>query len=494
MGATERVTSISEVKPRIFRVFISYAKEDEKIAAAVFDAVRIALGVFADVFIDTALRFGLSFQDEIKRRLDDTDLLIVIYSAALKPSHSFTGMELGYFIGVMERDQAASRQRRIVPVYLEAPPDLLAGNEGINIGISRATLEMSLEEYTQSLQVDSENRMVKFLLEFQDVVDKVREANGFPNVRKRAEEQDICGLVRKMQLSIFAQLKSTPESTLKPQKQIVIRTSDSALESAGRELPADAVLSPSGTGNPLSIFGLPSQEMSWAEFCKLTQDSKFRNSWTDAVTTVVRSSLQGQLDVDNSQVIISNDERHAFRVILTTGTRYFNGTREFNLYFVEYLRPKEFGDRATSLVLKGLELCCRFRFLFLEKNSEFSHMNLRIAERSRFIELVRNIERELNLFRRDSIEAGLDRANVWADFVDWRYLQKMSEEWRPLESQIRDYCAKIRAVDLENPDTLPNLQNALADLINQLETKMRPLSTQLICGLTDSLKQLCSCD
>jgi hypothetical protein len=486
------VQVISEPKPRILRVFISYAKEDEKIAVAAFEAIRTALGTFADVFIDNALQFGVSFQDEIKKRLDETDLLVVIYSATLKPSHSFTGMELGYFIGAMERNQHADRPRRIVPIYLDTPPDILSGNEGINIGISRATLELSLEEYSASLNVDSEHRMVKFLAEFQEIVDKIRDENGFPKVVKRPEEQDLCGLVRKMQLTIFSHLKTSPESTLKPQKQVTIRTGSFAVESGRADLPDDAVLVPVGTGSPMSIFGLQDQEVTWADFAKLTKNSKFRDSWIDAITSVVTSSLQGQLDVDNSQVIVSNDERHAFRVILTTGTRYFNGMREFNLYFVEYLRPRDFGDPSTTLVLKGLELSCRFRFLFLEKNSEFSHMNLRIALPDRLHELGRNIERELNLLRRDAIEMGLDKANIWADFVDWQYLQKMSEAWRPLEGEIRRLCVLLRAAKSDSAE-IPQLRDSLADTIKQLETSVRPLNTQIICGLTDSLKKFCGC-
>jgi hypothetical protein len=143
-------------------------------------------------------------------------------------------------------------------------------------------------------------------------------------------------------------------------------------------------------------------------------------------------------------------------------------------------------------VLKRLELRCRFRFLFLERNSEFSHMNIRIAMTSRVQELGRSIERELNLVQRDAIEMGLDKPNIWADFVDWQYLQKMSEEWRPLEVKIRDICVQIRGVK-EDSDEILTLRGRLADTIEQLETKIRPLNTQLICGLTDSLKKFCSC-
>ncbi len=63
--------------------------------------------------------------------------------------------------------------------------------KGSTLVFLRATLELSLEEYSASLKIDSENRMVKFLSEFQDIVDKLREENGFPKVLKRPRNR-IC--------------------------------------------------------------------------------------------------------------------------------------------------------------------------------------------------------------------------------------------------------------------------------------------------------------
>ena len=484
---TEKVTDVGP-KPRVLRIFISYAKEDQKIAIAVYNAIQTALGAFADVFIDDALRFGLKFQDEIKKRLDQTDVLVVIYSAELKPSHSFTGMELGYFMRVIERETSFSDfKRRIIPIYVDGPPDTLSDMEGINIGISRSTLAMTFEEYEATLTLDADNRMVKFLQEFQEVVDKIREKNGFPKVPQSPDQQDVLELVRKMQLAIFSHLRTSPESTLKPQKQIIISTNDVALESSGDDLPSDAVLTPVGSGNPMSVFGLPSTETTWGDFQRLIKNAKFRDSWIDAITSVVTSSLQSQLEVDNSQVIVSQDEKHAFRVILTSGTKYFNGVREFNLYFVEYLRRGDFGDQSTTLLLKGLELSCRFRFLFLERNSEFSSMSIRIANPAAIRDVARKVEREMNLLLRDALGVGLDKANVWADFVDWPCLARMNEAWQPIELKIRDNLTEIRRC-CQDSETLPALRESLAASIQELETTFKPLNAELIDELTDKLK------
>jgi hypothetical protein len=236
----------------------------------------------------------------------------------------------------------------------------------------------------------------------------------------------------------------------------------------------------------MSIFGLANAEISWEDFQQQTKEDKFRDSWVDAITSVITSSLQSQLEVDNSQVIVSHDEKHAYRVILTTGTKYFNGVREFSLYFVEYLRRADFGDRDTSVLFKGLELLCRFRSLFLERNSEFSSLSYKIANPNALRDMARSTERELNLLRRDALELGLDRANVWAEFVDWTRLIKLADVWRPIESRIRESLADMRRCEA---DELGIHRQSLLTALEDLETAMRPLNAEAIAEMADKLKK-----
>jgi len=94
--------------------------------------------------------------------------------------------------------------------------------------------------------------------------------------------------------------------------------------------------------------------------------------WRAAVLSVITSSLDSRIDVDNSQIILSSDEPKAYRVILTSAIKYYDDKREFHLYLVETLRRGDHGDEFTSLLLKALEFTCRFHFLFFEKGSPFS--------------------------------------------------------------------------------------------------------------------------
>jgi hypothetical protein len=483
MGTSPALKARAEIKPRIFRLFISYAREDEKIAIAVFNALQMALGPSAEVFIDSGLRFGLNFEDEIQKRLDETDTLVVVDSNALKPAFGFTGLELGYFIRAMEHETDRDFPRRIIPIYSDKPPDPLARHEGIKIDISRATLSLTLDEYEDRLQsVDFDHPTVRFLREFQSLVDDLHEKYYGVRIPQASDQRDLPSLVKRMQLAIFSHLKTTPEMTLKPQKQITIRTSDAALKADGGGLPDDAMIIPVGTGNPLSIFGLESVETTWGDFQTNTQNAKFSDSWMDAITSVVTSSLKSQLEIDNSQVIVSNDETHTYRVILTTGTKYYDGVREFTLYFVEYLKREDFGDRDTTLLLKGLELSCRFRSMFLEQSSEFSSISAKMARSLK--DAAREMEREMNLLHRDAMELGLDRPHKLAEFVDSSHLVKVVEVWRPLDVKLRGLLSQIRRAEA---DAVEGFREPLVAMLCELETSMRPLNADVISEMAAKL-------
>jgi hypothetical protein len=115
----------------------------------------------------------------------------------------------------------------------------IAEHEGISIGISRATLNMTLEEYKATLQnIDFDDSGVRLLPQFQQLVNDVREQHGKPWLYHDESQRDLPGIVAKMQIAIFSHLKSTldPEGTLKPQYQITLKTSDSALRAVYRKV------------------------------------------------------------------------------------------------------------------------------------------------------------------------------------------------------------------------------------------------------------------
>jgi hypothetical protein len=221
------------------------------------------------------------------------------------------------------------------------------------------------------------------------------------------------------------------------------------------------------------------------------QGRRFGASWRDAIVSVITSSLPNKVDIDNSQIIVSTDEKHVYRLILTTSTTYYNGKREFNIYLVEALRPYDYGNKETTLLLKGLEIVCRFRFMFLEEMSQFSGHNVLAMNLERLPELAHNLLRELNFLRRDAQEVGLDQPNEWRAFVSWEVIQRMSGNWEPLEKTIRATAGKIVTHKGDRTDCggMDVLRSELSTILSRLDESIQGDNRILIKEMTEQLKR-----
>jgi hypothetical protein len=248
-------------------------------------------------------------------------------------------------------------------------------------------------------------------------------------------------------------------------------------------------LAPVGSGGPMAIFGLQDDSITWTKFLQSTSGNMYCDSWREAITSVVMSSFPNRIDVDNSQVVVSSDAAKAYRIILTTATRYYDDTREFNLYFVETIRRSDYGDEATTLLLKGLELVCRFRFLFLEEDSEFWHQSIKMMPPDRVPEIASRMQRELNLLRKDSRDAGLDQPNIWRRFVSWDHLTKMGADYVPREEKMRSVINRI--LDSKRKmDAIVPLRQELSDVLKDLAETIKPENTLLLKEMSAKLQEL----
>jgi hypothetical protein len=473
-------------EPRIFRVFISYASEDAPIAEAIDKCLTTALDDhFAEIYWDRGfLQAGDKFKEEIESKLERSDVLIIVYTGATKASHGYTGWEVGYFDALMK----AHPNKRKVPLFLQSLPATATDDQGVSLNIGPDKLQLTHTEFEAGLTIDSDDPLCKMIETWQDSVADLTKAAGFQKKDLRPE-QNAASCVKTLRLEIFRYLKTTVDITLKPQKQITIKAKGAALQQSDSDLPPDAQLVPVGSGGSMAIFGLPDVSTTWEKFLQATSGSKFQDSWRDAITSVVMSSFPALINVDNSQVILSNDETKAYRIILTTATRYYDDNREFNLYFVEALRRPDYGDQSTTLLLKGLDLVCRFRSLFLEDDSEFGFQNVQNLSPEPFLRLASQLPKELNLLRKDSQEAGLDQPKVWRKFVTWDHIDKMGRDYRPREAKMRETISRI-ATAKGQPDQLIQLRQQLSDVLKDIAETIRPENTLLLHEMASKLQEI----
>jgi hypothetical protein len=284
-------------------------------------------------------------------------------------------------------------------------------------------------------------------------------------------------------------LKCTVENVVKPQKQITIRVKGSALDQASESLPPEAELRPFGKGGSMSIFGLSDETITWGEFLNLTASQTFGDSWKNAITTVVLSSFPDRVDVDNSQVILAIDGKTGYRVILTTATKYYNDFREYNVYFVEMLQRADYGDQDTTCLLKGLQLVCRFRSMFLEPDSDFLGQNILLTNIHGLPDLSNRMLKELNLLHRDAQEAGLDKPGMWAKYVNFDHIKTIAEAYRPCDIKLREIIPKITSARGQSA-LLESYRKEMSEVLTSMETVVRPENGLLLKEMAAELNRI----
>jgi hypothetical protein len=471
----------SDTQPKL-RFFISYASEDRAISIALSNALNKALGdVFAEVWLDTqSLRVGYEFSKQIRNQLDLTDVLLVVYTGKEKLSHSFTGVEIGYFLGVMDRSPVGVIPRRIVSFYLDQPPPATSDIQGISFSITRDTLDLTDTAYTSLVSsIGTTDPIVTFITDMENQVNRLRQAAGYGS--RNIDTRDTLKCVQEMLIAVFTQLKHSIDVDNNPQKKLTVTTKP-GWDYDSMDFPNDADLLLSGP-SVMEMFGQQELSITWEEFLRKAPE-KYRYFWKDVIETVIVSSLPDRLNVDNSQIIVSDGQ--PYRVILSRSVRYFDGRREFHLFFVEGLSRNDYGRRLTTRLVRGLELACRFRFMFLESESEFSSSNMMLLALTKLRETARTLIRELNLLQRDSAAAGLDEPHIWRPLVQLELLQEIVDKYGAREIEVRNAATTV----IRSPTPDNNLRKELADALKKMEDVVRPLNAKFIASLGEKLKDI----
>jgi len=473
-----------QVSPKKLEMFVSYASEDKELAEAFQQLLQRHLDEdedYAHVWIDTqGLRAGFEIGFAIKSQLERSEFLIIVYTGHQKESHGFTGVEVGYFMGTHDQGTGGDHNR-IVSFYLDRPPAPVADFEGLSFGITPLTLAEELETYLQSLVINERHPIVSFLRELEVAVDGYRRRAGLQ--QREIDVNKRINTVRELLSITFGILKQRKETEIHPQHKLIIDVAEDIAAEA-MELPASALIRPVGAGT-MAIFGMAEKDMRWSEFLQQSAE-RYRYVWKDAIETVVTSSL-GLLNADNSQMVIGHNGENIYRLVLTQSTKYYNKRREFHLYFVEIFRRHDFGSDETTILLKALGICCRFRFMFFETQSEFSANNTKIIKLMEAKTHARKLIKELNLLNRDAAEAKLEDPRAWANLIDWVELEEMNNLYIPIDARMR---AAANDVLSAHEDEIEKYRNDLVQAIKELEGAFHDRNGKLIVRLASKMATL----
>ncbi len=485
MGASG--SAAASVTPRRLRIFISHASEDLNLACTVGGCLKNALGDFPQINLDKwFMELGKDFRAQLQDRLQESDILIIVFTGLNK---GYTGWEIGFWEGLsglrsQPDDDSTYQKKRLIPLYLGTPPEVVSSYQGVDLGIPHTLLQLEYDQFAAQDVIGPDHPICKFIQDLQDTSDDYRKAAGWERMQSRPDPVEAA---RKIRQEVFRSLKGTVATERKVQQQVTVEL-PGLLGRDATQLPPESKLIPATTGAP-DIAGLPNQEITWDAFGNLP--GPYQRIWSDALSSIILSYLQGS--IDNSQVLVlpsalAGGHPTSYRLILTRVTTYYDDRIRFELFVVQSLDPETYGNEDTTQVLKGLEIICRYRFMFLERTSKFAWYNIVMAAPDQAQSDAYELRRELDLARRDALRAGLDRPATWAQFMDIADLQRMGEIYPPAEQKMRDLITGI--LQASSPDQIKALQKQLSDTIRQIAAVTEPINASLIVSMAQSLQAL----
>ncbi|HUN92012.1 MAG TPA: toll/interleukin-1 receptor domain-containing protein [Burkholderiaceae bacterium] len=471
-------------------LFISYVHEDGVIADALRNAIQDAFGTDVEVYQDkVSMQQGDDIHDTIAQNLRRADVLVIVSTGTGRPSHDWAGWELGFFDAAHKVEypkddpmaaQVCPLRGRIVTFCSGAnSPRPNNGKLYIPLMIDPTFLDMSLTEFEQTLDIEDDDPILRWFGEI------FHATTGEDLQHKRADRDRCKANIGKFRLKVFAEFKSRPKSVRRPQKKLVIRYSRGGASDNVAALRATGMIR--FEGQAASVFGIPSdsseREIRWQEFGRQIEIKEPGKFWLSTIERMLTST--DDIDIDNSEVIATHDQKNLYRLILTTSTTYYNDEIETSIYLVEFFRRPDHGNPVTSLLLKGLQITCRFRFLFLEDQSQFYHLNVSLGTATPLRDTARRIVSELDLLASDTFQANLNQPGTWATFVDSKVLEQMAQAWRPLRAHLVACCAAAMCNATATESETARAE--LAEALKRIRDEIRPHSDKLLAAMASQL-------
>ena len=467
-------------------IFISYVREDAMITAALNNALQNAFGKDITVFVDkVSIQQGDNIRQVIEANLAKSDVLAIVSTGTERPSHDWAGFELGYFAAT-HTEPNPGRPLWGRTVALAAPgkdPRPNGSHLYIPMEVAPALLALSEKDFSARVRnVPDDDPLLQWFGDLHEAV------YGQSITSRKAIRDSYRENISELKCRIFAEYKRRPKTVVRPQKRLVVRYQ---IDAGTTELVQDTTTL-AFDGGAASVFGIPDgvgdNSMSWCQFRDLVSAHQHGPFWALALMELLQSvAVRGIVDT-NRTVVASQNETQLYRLVLTTSTTFYDGWVESTVYLVDVYRRDDFGNPSTSRLLKGLQLICRFRFLFLENQSQFHHLNIATLELPRLAEIARQIVRELDILKADSLDADLDKPADWTSYLTVEQLEAMAATWIPLQFELTKRCKEaIQA--LEEPAQL-DARRQLSDILKRLTREIRPHNSGMLSAMSAALGRI----
>jgi hypothetical protein len=474
--------------PHKLKLFLSYASEDGAVVGVLEQAIeqlRERVSQEFDIYYDKRDNdIGDDIDKKIISALETTDILLIVYTEALKKSHSYTGQELGAF-KTFAFTEGANAKRRIVSLYLHEPPAGEADRLGIRLDLDN--LDTARPEL-----IDPDRGILNFFNELLSMVtsqkfpsveglsgpdqdrrdtDKAKFKDPIKNdIKNTIVPQLLRGLVKELSSRVasrsieqnFLQLiwKKKKDSDVETNGDADVERGNDAQKAArhgtgaevesvdGDDIMAGCELKfeKPGTTEVLGITAKAS--IRWEKFIEIL--NKEQPSEAPFIVNALRDAAVSGFSagpVDNEQFFLS-PSGSLYRVIVTRHYTYYDGSRHMNMYFVPMLSRFEKGD--ISIVLALLNVTTRYRLSFLDSST--ADLTVRSFEflkgaPDEFKTRVRKLVRQLTLIDDESHVYELDkRENIdkyYGKELPASHVAQLFSKWKEKTGALKNLAAQI---------------------------------------------------
>jgi hypothetical protein len=429
-------------------VFLSYASEDGLIAEALAKALRAAFVDRVDLSMMSEFPSGTKWRELIQDSIAQTDIVIAIATGQLKPSHSFTGYEIGQFDYSLRDKPKMSRfpklKRGMIPfAVLTRVPDTTNEFEGIDIDptlfrdvrFDPTDLDTNLAGmYDPNDARAPESKIYKLLGDIEDMINKSGKGRQrrSPVVQTQARIQILQGHAKALCKDIIGIMLNREKDVKLPKSKLIIRIEPPRDGNGEGDASQDTRIEQATLrieGPCYEAFGLEENQapLGWRDFtAKADEDIVF--GWKQALNALI-SPGQNSNFIDNN-IILSFDRKKVFRVFVSRVALYYSDAAEYQIYVLEMLRSRDDGDSETTILLKAMEVGLGYRFMFLEQTSQFSPAVFRATSLAAFKERTLKMLIRINLLLQISEQYGLNEARTILDILGVEASDEVDEMYK----------------------------------------------------------------
>lgn len=402
-------------------LFCSYARQDIDILNAftrAFQALNDTVNHNISAFTDQAIGVGRNFDDAIRKKLQDTDFLLVFYTGALKPSHSYTGFEVGYFNATIDIENNNKSPKQIISFFLKDPPAPTSQIQGIDLTIRAEDLNISRDEYMAAvagkaaIERDNIDQLTQFFLKITELAiqrnpladnDATVQFNRYRTIQEK--------IIPTLRGDLHECLSSRIARSSVEQRFIRFELpKNNLMETMITVIPDDTRLTEEGHAFDLFGVNADNEGIFWKDF---KEQLELRVMSTSpalyAIERVLVTAVSSDRRTDNDQIIKAPHDNNLYRVIVTEKKEYYNGRLIVHMWFIRFLNRDYYANKRMAILLSFILVAAKYRFLFLEKESSLSIEKFRVeTDDEKFQQKVRDLLRETILIEEESHVFGLN--------------------------------------------------------------------------------------